>query len=422
VIAERMAPLMIKRGLKGTGFSRIVPSFPSNMDNIGWYIHLPFCRRLCPYCSFRSLQYSPGKVRPYVEAVKKEVLTYHDRLGKINISDVYFGGGTPSLTWEAAIEITEHIRSQFKMAGEVGLEASPEDINETICDSLMRAGITRISLGVQSFDDKILGTMRRGYDAKTVHKAIELLLGRGFFLSVDLLYGLPRQRTAGLLTDLETITGTGVHQISHYPLMLFPYTRWYHDAQKGSITMPSPRLEKEMFYAISDFLTANGYQQTSCWDFTSRAKTGTPYATCTRDENIGVGLSAYTKIGGLFYVNTFSLKEYIKGVEDGLPVATGMITPRNRVMRRWFMMGLYRLKVEKAEFEKLFGVEMNRAMGRFLLMLKLLGIIKEHPGHIQVTRRGMYWASLMTKTSMLTFPARYYQECLHHPWPGDFEM
>ena len=85
-------------------------------------------------------------------------------------------------------------------------------------------------------------------------------------------------------------------------------------------------------------------------------------------------------------------------------------------------MGLYRLKVEKAEFEERFGVEMQKAVGRFLLMLKLLNIVKEHPGYIEVTRHGMYWASLMTKTSMLTLPARYYEECLHHPWPGEFQI
>ena len=84
------------------------------------------------------------------------------------------------------------------------------------------------------------------------------------------------------------------------------------------------------------------------------------------------------------------------------------------------MMGLYRLRVEKSEFERRFGVKMEKAMGRFMLMLKLLNLIKEHPTHVEVTRRGMYWASLMTKTSMLTFPARYYEECLHNPWPGDF--
>ena len=86
------------------------------------------------------------------------------------------------------------------------------------------------------------------------------------------------------------------------------------------------------------------------------------------------------------------------------------------------MMGLYRLRVEKAEFKKRFGVEIERAIGRFLLMLKLLNIVKEYPTYIQVTRRGMYWVSLMTKTFMVTFPGRYYGECLRNPWPGDFEM
>jgi oxygen-independent coproporphyrinogen-3 oxidase len=204
--------------------------------------------------------------------------------------------------------------------------------------------------------------------------------------------------------------------------MLFPYTRWYHDVQKRRITTPPSRLEREMFYTVCDFLTANGYRQASCWEFTNGDRGGAQYVTCTRDENIGVGLSAYTKIGGLFYVNTFSLREYIRSVEAGLPIATGTITPPNRVMRRWFMMGLYRLRVEKSEFERRFGVKMEKAMSRFLLMLKLLNLVKEHPAHVEVTRRGMYWASLMTKASMLTLPARYYEECLHHPWPGDFEL
>jgi coproporphyrinogen III oxidase-like Fe-S oxidoreductase len=422
MIAEIMAPRMIKRGLKGTKFSQIQPTFPADLNDVGWYIHMPFCRRLCPFCSFRSLQYSPGKVEPYIEAVKKEILTYRNRLGKIRIGDVYFGGGTPSLTWKGAIEIAEHIRTQFETGGEVGLEANPEDINDTMCDALTHAGITKISLGVQSFDNEILRSMQRGYETKTVCKAIELLLDKGFYVSIDLLYSLPQQNIPNLLNDMKTATKTSVHQISVYPLMLFSYTKWYQDVQKGHIDISSPRLEKEMFYTVCDFLTANGYKQASCWDFTNGTKSGTQYVTCTRDENIGVGLSAYTKIGGLFYVNTFSLKEYIKRVEEGLPIATGTTTPLNRVMRRWFMMGLYRLRVDKAEFKKRFGIGIEQAMGRFLLMLKLLNIIKEHPGYIQVTRRGMYWASLMTKTSMLTLPARYYEKCLHNPWPGDFEI
>jgi coproporphyrinogen III oxidase-like Fe-S oxidoreductase len=422
MIAEKMAPSMIKRGLRGTKFSSIEPEFPDNLNGIGWYVHLPFCRRLCPYCCFHSLQYSPEKVAPYIAAVKKEVQTYRDKLGKIKIGDVYFGGGTPSLTWEGIVEIMEHIRSNFDMEGEVGFEANPEDINAAMCKAVKQAGVTKISLGVQSFDSGILGGMRRGYDAKSVLKDIELLRNEGFYVSIDLLHDLPRQQIPSLLRDLERAASSGAHQISYYPLMLFPHTRWYRDAQRGRIVTPPPSLERKMFYTVGDFLTANGYKQASCWDFIREDGGGLQYLTCTRDENIGVGISAYTKIGGLFYVNTFSLKEYIKRAETGLPVATGMVTPPDRVMRRWFMMGLYRLRVEKSEFERRFGVKMEKAMGRFMLMLKLLNLIKEHPTHVETTRGGMYWASLMTKASMLALPGRYYMECLRAPWPGDFEL
>jgi coproporphyrinogen III oxidase-like Fe-S oxidoreductase len=99
-----------------------------------------------------------------------------------------------------------------------------------------------------------------------------------------------------------------------------------------------------------------------------------------------------------------------------------MTMPAKRVMRRWFMMGLFRLKVEKEDFQNRFGVSMEQGLGGFLSMLKMMNIIKEHKDYIEVTRRGMYWASLMTKTSMLSFPGRYYDECLRSPWPDEFLM
>jgi coproporphyrinogen III oxidase-like Fe-S oxidoreductase len=177
-----------------------------------------------------------------------------------------------------------------------------------------------------------------------------------------------------------------------------------------------------MFYTICDFLTSSGYRQASCWDFVRADSDDVPYETCTRDENIGVGLSAYSKIGGSFYVNTFFLRHYIDAVESGLPVATGMTMPPNRVMRRWLMMELFRVKVKKSDFEKRFGVPVNEAMGNFLRMMKMFNIIREYPDHLQVTRSGMYWVSLMTKASMLTFPGAYYDKCLHNPWPGEFRI
>ncbi|MEM2934306.1 MAG: coproporphyrinogen-III oxidase family protein [Methanocellales archaeon] len=420
MIAERIAQEMIKWGLRGTRFSKIEPVFPAELDGIGWYIHIPFCRRLCPYCGFRSLPYSQSKVASYIDAVKKEIQIYRDKLGKIKIGDVYFGGGTPSLTWREILETVEYLRSKFEVEGKLGLEANPEDINETMCEALKQGSMSKISLGVQSLDSDILKTMQRGYDAKAVLEAIELLLNKGFYVSVDLMHGLPKQSISSLLRDLRMVVEAGVHQVSHYPLILFPYTKWYREVQSGNIPLTS-HLEKNMFYAICDFLTANGYKQVSCWDFI-RDEAGMQYITCTRDENIGVGISAYTKIKNLFYVNTFSLEEYIKSVKSGLPIATGTIMPLNQAMKRWFMMGLYKLKVDKADFEKRFSVPIERAIGKHLLILKLLNIIQEHPNYIEVTRRGLYWVSFMTKIFMLTFPSRYIQECLRAPWPNAFEI
>jgi len=413
---------VMRRSFKGMKFSKIRPVFPDKLDGIGWYIHMPFCRKLCPYCSFRSIRHSPDKVKPYIEAVKKEISIYRDRLGPIKIGDIYFGGGTPSLTWEGVVEIAKYIRSEFEVEGEIGLEASPEDVDETLIGALWNVGVTKVSLGVQSLDDEILRVMRRGYDAKTALKAIELLRRKGFYVSVDLMHGLTGQSIPSLLSDLSEIARTGVQQISCYPLMLFPHTRWYRDVKRGYISLPSSSLRKKMFYEICDFLSANGYRRISCWDYKHKHVAEKKYVTCGRDENIGVGLSAYTQIGGMFYVNTFFLREYIKAVETGLPVATGVEMPPDRIMRQWVMRRLYRLKIDKAEFKERFGLEIEQAMGGFLFMLRLLRLVENHPDHILVTRRGSYYTSLMTEIFMVTFPGGYMKRCLHNPWPGEFEL
>ncbi len=422
MLVEKMAQQMISKGLKGTKFSPIEPELSGDMDGIGWYVHIPFCRRLCPYCSFRSIQYNAERIEPYVQAVKREIQLYREKLGHITIGDIYFGGGTPSLTWQSVIDIADYMRSQFNITGEIGLEANPEDIESSMCEALQKAGFTKVSMGVQSFDSEILGTMSRGYTGDDVLKAINTLHDHGFYISIDLLYSLPQQQISTLVDDLGKAANSGVQQISAYPFMLFPYTKWYQDIRNQKTASPSARKEKKMFYLVHDFLTAHGYDQSSCWDYTNSIGATTKYITCTRDENIGVGLSAYTKLGGLFYANTFFLKEYIERTESALPVATGMVMSQYRVMRRWFMMALYWIKVEKSAFKDRFGVPMEEVMGNFMSMLKMFNIIKEYPDYVQVTRQGMYWISLMTKTSMLNFPGTYYNECLHSPWPGNFEI
>jgi oxygen-independent coproporphyrinogen-3 oxidase len=423
-LIETIARRMVIRGLKGVRFFPIKPDFHSNLDGIGWYVHLPFCRRLCPYCGFRSFRYSEQKVNPYIEGVKKEVSIYKSMLGDVKIGDIYFGGGTPSLTWEGVIEVIDHIRSEFKVEGEIGMEANPEDIHPAMCKALRKSGVEKISLGVQSFDDGILRSMGRGYNGDAALETIQTLLDEGFYLSIDLMHSLPGQEIPSLVSDLEKVAKIGVHQISYYPLNLFPYTRWYTKARKGEIEIPGKGMQKDMYYAVSDFLSSNGYRQDTCWDFKHQTLGVKEYVTCGREENIGLGVNAYSRIGNLFYTNTYSLNEYIKAVEGGLPIATGTILPSTQkdLMRQYFMMGLYSLRVDKGEFERRFGVRMEKALRSFLFLFKLLSLIQENSEEVKLTRKGMYYSSLMTKIFMVTLPGKVAEECLRRPWPEEFKV
>jgi oxygen-independent coproporphyrinogen-3 oxidase len=345
-------------------------------------------------------------------------------LGHTKIGDIYFGGGTPSLTWEGVMEIADHIRSEFRVEGEIGMEANPEDINPEMCRELWRSGVKKVSLGVQSFDDDILRSMGRGYSGKAALEAIQVLLDEGFYLSIDLMHSLPGQEIPSLTSDLGKVAKTGAHQISYYPLNLFPYTRWYKEARKGKIKLPGKGMQKDMYYTVSDFLSSNGYRQDTCWDFKHQTLGIKEYVTCGREENIGLGVNAYSRIGNLFYVNTYSLNEYTRAVERSLPVATGAILPstRKELMRQYFMMGLYRLNIDKGEFERRFEVKMDKALRSFLSLFKLLNLIEEDSREVKLTRKGVYYTSLMMKIFMVTFPGRIAEECLYHPWPAEFKV
>jgi oxygen-independent coproporphyrinogen-3 oxidase len=435
-IADKMLRRAPRRWIKVYPFE---PDFPQDLDGIeDWYIHLPFCRGKCPYCCFRSFRYSEEKVKPYIDAVKREISIYRERLGDISIGDIHFGGGTPSLTWEGVIELIDYLRSNFEVKGKIGIEANPEDINQAMCNALLDSGVSMVSLGVESFNSELLRSMNRGYyDGDTSLKAIELLLDKGFHASIDLLYGLPGQDISSFLSDLEKAAKTEVHQICSYPLGLIPYTRWYNEVRKGKIKLPEKKVRKEMLYTMCDFLSANGYNLDMPWNFQHKVRGANRYVTTMESgkSTIGVGVSSFSAIhnGGLFYVNTYSLKEYIKATETGFPIAIGMTPPlakrivRTRIAQymRSISSSNIRSRIDKDEFERYFeGRMMDRVLLKGLLLpLKLFGLVKEDSIQIELTKKGIgrIPAGPTSNTHagwMMDLVGKVMGVILHNPWPG----
>lgn len=190
-----------------------------NSDTIeGLYIHIPFCRRKCLYCDFISwTPYHESEIEEYVELLKAEFLLWKEKFDPTALKTIYIGGGTPSILKPQHIEdiIKEWAHSGIK---EITVEANPESLSEDFLKSLLNAGVTRLSIGVQTLDEKLLKTLGRLHSARRAIEALELAKKYPFSISADLLMGIPGQTTGGFMKDLQAVLEYQPHHLSAYIL------------------------------------------------------------------------------------------------------------------------------------------------------------------------------------------------------------
>jgi oxygen-independent coproporphyrinogen-3 oxidase len=412
---------MTRRKLRGAKFSKIEPMVPES-KNLGLYVHIPFCKYPCPFCPYNRYPWHPEKEKPYVEAVKREIDIYRGMLDGVSLDTLYVGGGTPTVMLDGLAEILSHVKSSFEVNGDICVEANPDDLNESSVERLREMGIAKISIGVQSFNDRVLRAIgRRSHDGETALNAIKLAMNSGFkCVNADFMFSLPSQSLSDVRKDLEIAVEMGVDQITTYPLLLFPYTKMSKDMKNGRIALPDSGQERAMYEEIVRFLTGSGYEMCAVWGF---AKKGVEkYGSVEREEYIGVGAGAMTVTNQFTYQNTFPVDDYIQAIEKGLPIAVGRYSEKAEVMAKWFNMRLYELGFEKEDFVKNFGAPPEKAIGGLLRIFRLLGIIKVDEESIKVTQKGLYPVHTMTKTFLNTYISRLCEEGMKSPWPTEFQI
>ena len=196
------------------------------------YVHIPWCIRKCPYCDFNSHQ-NTGEIpeQAYVEALIKDLNNDLPLVQGRKLQSIFFGGGTPSLLSATAIKtIIDHAQQLigFKEAIEITLEANPGTFEQQKFADFRAAGVNRLSIGVQSFNNKHLTTLGRIHDGQQALGAIEMAKSAGFeHLNIDLMHGLPEQTGTQALADLDTAINTGTTHISWYQLTIEPNTEFF---------------------------------------------------------------------------------------------------------------------------------------------------------------------------------------------------
>ena len=355
----------------------------ADAQNMGLYIHIPFCRSLCNFCPYCKVVYRKSLAQAYVEALKKEiVLVGNSSPVRKRVTTLYFGGGSPALVVGEIKGIIETVQQYFEITEGIGLELHPADVTAENLRTLEEGGITRISIGVQSFGEEYLALLgRREHDYKNMFAALKAVPFET--VAMDFIFALPGQTIESVRKDIDTAFANGANHIAMYPFIDFTYT------DRKFENMPEAQ-KKKLLTEITEYCQQQGYIRDSIWTF---AKPGTKkYSSMTRDNFLGFGCSATTLLTDQFKINTFSIQEYIDRINcNTIPTAlTLKFTPRQRMLYYMFW-AAYTTVVDPKSFQMFFGKRLEHCYGFELLLVRLLGFATMKDGKYVMTPRGAYY-------------------------------
>jgi coproporphyrinogen III oxidase-like Fe-S oxidoreductase len=356
------------------------------------YIHIPFCERLCPYCSFNRVAFAEDLCRAYFLALRKEIILYRE-LG-YDFGAIYIGGGTPTVLIDELEETITLARASFHIR-ELSVETNPNHLTEERLTVLQRAGVNRLSVGVQSFDDGLLKKMDR-YDkygsGAEIAGRLRQTLGRFGTLNADMIFNFPTQTAAMLDRDLDTLHQIGIDQVTWYPLMLSDSTRQKVMETLGHVDY---RQEERFYHQIVGRLVP-AYRFSSAWCFSRRQAMIDEYIV-DYDEYAGLGSGSIGYLNGTCYANTFDINGYIAQVDRGeLPLAASRIFSVRDRLRYDFLMKLFGTHLNTAKLRKKCEGKFLRLLWPDLLAFSLIGALLWRAPDIVLTKRGRYaWVVLM---------------------------
>ena len=286
----------------------------------GLYVHVPFCVSKCRYCDFFSVT-NRELVNDWLAAVEQEACLYGDNFGTFDT--LYIGGGTPSCLSDPELSILLDVLRRhcfFAPQTEVTLEANPDDLSPARLEHFISLGVNRLSLGVQSFNDRELQFLGRRNSARQNHEALRWARSRdGLQLAVDLIYGLPGQTLAGWLDALRQALAYRPEHLSCYQLTVEAGTPLAEMRQRGLIELPAEDAAADFFLQTSDYLAENAYEHYEISNF-SRGRRLRSRHNCKywrHTPYLGLGPAAHSFLDGVRWWNVWSVEQYCRMLRNG---------------------------------------------------------------------------------------------------------
>ncbi len=408
MLSERMLSTVVREctnqylKLKPTDETMMPAPDPSKRYML--YMHVPFCERLCPYCSFNRFPFAEDRARPYFENMRKEMRMLKD-LG-YDFDSVYIGGGTPTIMIDELCDTIDQARELFSIK-EVSSETNPNHLIPSYLDKL-QGRVQRLSVGVQSFDDSLLKQMDR-YDKYGSGDEIIARIqdASPYFVSMnaDMIFNFPAQTEDILINDIERVIESGCTQTTFYPLMASPSVERSLARTVGAVDYAR---EQKYYEIICELLTGGPFhlfEHGSAWTFNKR-NTSASGEDAMIDEYVvdyeeypAIGSGGITYLGSNLYVNTFSVKDYNAAVEAGRMSIMGKTTFSKRDRMRYrFMMQLFGLRLDKRQFKADFGCSVEKGLPVEMSFMTAAGAFEtNNDEELTLTPKGRYLTVVMMR-------------------------
>lgn len=391
------------------------------------YIHIPFCSTKCHFCDYTVYVGTSNDLREkYVKALCEEIRRFPTNpvFPRFAIDAIYFGGGTPGLlSAEQLIFILNTCRETFALVEnpEIAIEFDPRTINPDKLEALYQAGFTRLSMGIQSFDDQILKDTNRPHNLEDIGRAVEAVKGSRFtHVNVDLIYPLLGLTKEVWEDSVRRAIALDFACITAYPLEVWENTAYHNWILKKGRKLPRISDEKAMAVCAFDLLEAAGYVpgSTSGYyrpDLTQMYCRFLEYYWRTLPM-IGFGVSSKSVVHQFLYTNITSIRDYIERIDRNEPVLDfSTYLTKQQEMRRVMIRGLKVGVVYKEEFLMRFGVPMDLVFGGTVRRLVDDGYLSEGPDELKVTRNGQLYSNAVWEQF-------YTKEDLSPPAPGQVKF
>jgi oxygen-independent coproporphyrinogen-3 oxidase len=306
---------------------------------------------------------------------------------------------------------------------DICIELHPASMDDDCPAALREAGVTMLSIGVESTSDRILERIGRSHDGRMAVDAVERTVRAGFSsVNADLMFALPGQTFEDWQNDVAAVICAGVDQLSTYPLFSFPYSDLGQQKGIQKVIRPEHAVVREMLAFTHEYCENEGLKRCAVWSWLrpSRSK----FSSITRHHYVGFGPSAASMTGREFYVNTFDVRAYAESLPNRRPVAVSMPMSRRLERAYWLYWRVYELKFSQADFEGVFGggKDLHGEFGGLFAPVRAIGMLKRRGHSYEITPSGAYWIHRLQNEYSLNYINRLWGTCRQTPWPQEVRL